>query len=275
MVSWPASRANANGVDTDRIRSLGVAVFQGQAVVDSRFVAKPEQAAPFTSLPAGQYRVAVLARQTADASGPVVGAVGIPLTVEGDKTVEVRFSLTTPIDHIEMYPPVMTLDAFATDQFVLTARDASEGVVLADAGALRFATTDPAVATAVSPGVVTAGVVGGSVTIRATDVTIGKSAQATVVVRPPPTVTVLPTTAAVLPQGGLRFESYVFGPSDPTVVWSVKEGASGGTVTPDGVYTAPATRGVYHVVATSVASPRQKATATVTVGSGSIGVGVH
>lgn len=41
--------------------------------------------------------------------------------------------------------------------------------------------------------------------------------------------------------------------------------AGGGTITPTGLYTAPATAGTFHVVATSVADPTKSATATVTV----------
>jgi hypothetical protein len=48
------------------------------------------------------------------------------------------------------------------------------------------------------------------------------------------------------------------------VTWSVQE-AGGGTVSAAGVYTAPATTGTYHVVATSVADTTKNATATVTV----------
>src|SRR5262249_18643120 len=48
------------------------------------------------------------------------------------------------------------------------------------------------------------------------------------------------------------------------VTWSVQE-AGGGTVDSSGRYTAPATLGTYHVVATSVADPSKNAAATVSV----------
>jgi hypothetical protein len=48
------------------------------------------------------------------------------------------------------------------------------------------------------------------------------------------------------------------------VTWSIVE-AGGGQVSASGLYTAPATLGTYHVVATSVASPAATAQATVTV----------
>lgn len=78
------------------------------------------------------------------------------------------------------------------------------------------------------------------------------------------TVTVSPATLTLVPEGTATFTANVTGTGDPTVTWSVQE-ANGGDITPDGVYTAPATEGVYHVVATSNADPTQSDTATVTV----------
>jgi hypothetical protein len=51
------------------------------------------------------------------------------------------------------------------------------------------------------------------------------------------------------------------------VIWSVEEGATGGSVSDTGTYTAPPAMGVYHVIATSKADPSKSATATVSVGT--------
>ena len=51
------------------------------------------------------------------------------------------------------------------------------------------------------------------------------------------------------------------------VTWSVAEGASGGSITSAGVYTAPASPGVFHVVATSTSQPQQVVSSRVTVGA--------
>jgi len=53
--------------------------------------------------------------------------------------------------------------------------------------------------------------------------------------------------------------------SDSTVSWSIGEGSAGGTITDTGVYTAPATEGQYHVIATSKADSAKSASAIVTV----------
>jgi uncharacterized protein YjdB len=92
-----------------------------------------------------------------------------------------------------------------------------------------------------------------------------KLAQATIVVVP--SVTVAPTSAVTTLRKTLALSAAVLGPSDTSVRWSVTE-PGGGTVSANGLYTAPATPGVFHVVAESVADPRQKATVTITVQSG-------
>jgi hypothetical protein len=63
----------------------------------------------------------------------------------------------------------------------------------------------------------------------------------------------------------VSFVANVTNAADKAVTWSVKEGASGGAITPAGVYTAPATVGIYHVVATSKADPTKSDTVGVQV----------
>jgi hypothetical protein len=78
-------------------------------------------------------------------------------------------------------------------------------------------------------------------------------------------VTVSPSGAPVDVCGTQTFTATVVGTTNTAVTWSVQEGASGGTITAAGVYTAPSTPGTYHVVATSQADATASGTATVTV----------
>jgi hypothetical protein len=80
----------------------------------------------------------------------------------------------------------------------------------------------------------------------------------------PTPVRVSPDTVTVNPSASANFSA--LGPDNTAmpVTWSVVE-ANGGTVTAQGVYTAPAIAGTYHVRATSVADTTQSATATVNV----------
>ena len=78
-------------------------------------------------------------------------------------------------------------------------------------------------------------------------------------------VTIVPNTIGVRHDGTLSFSASVNGSNNVNLIWSVKEGASGGTISDKGSYIAPSAPGIYHVVATSQADPSKNATATVTV----------
>jgi hypothetical protein len=78
------------------------------------------------------------------------------------------------------------------------------------------------------------------------------------------TVTISPLKATLFASETQIFVATVVGGGDRTVAWSVDE-EDGGTVTNQGLYTAPKVQGMYHVTATSNASPQQRAVATVTV----------
>ena len=62
-----------------------------------------------------------------------------------------------------------------------------------------------------------------------------------------------------------QFTATVTGTTNTSVTWHVEQGDRGGTITADGLYTAPSTPGTYHVVVTSMADRSKSATATVTV----------
>ena len=79
-------------------------------------------------------------------------------------------------------------------------------------------------------------------------------------------VAIVPSTATVPEGGSLSFHAMVNGVADTSVTWSVQVGATGGSITSSGVYTAPNTLGTYSVLATSVADPTASASAVVTIG---------
>lgn len=69
---------------------------------------------------------------------------------------------------------------------------------------------------------------------------------------PAVTMRVAPRSANVVAGGSVAFTATVLGTADQRVTWST----SGGSVSAQGVYTAPSTAGTYLVTATSVADPR-------------------
>ncbi len=102
----------------------------------------------------------------------------------------------------------------------------------------------------------------------ASDSTVYGTAVVTVsaTAQPVVTVSVNPATATAVAGGTASFSAQVGGTSNGAVTWAVAE-AGGGSVSTSGTYTAPATPGTYHVVATSQADGTKSASATVTVTS--------
>lgn len=62
-------------------------------------------------------------------------------------------------------------------------------------------------------------------------------------------ITVSPTKATLKPGEAKAFSAKVEGTEDKEVVWTVQEGAKGGTIDKKGQYTAPEEVGTFHVVA--------------------------
>jgi len=83
--------------------------------------------------------------------------------------------------------------------------------------------------------------------------------------QPPVIVTVQPPSATVPLGGAQPFMANVTGTAIAGVLWSIREGAAGGTIDSQGNYTAPQVAGTYHVVATSAADSSSSGTAVVTV----------
>jgi len=84
---------------------------------------------------------------------------------------------------------------------------------------------------------------------------------------PPPevSISISPARAQTTTSGALSFIAIVTGTTDTEAMWSVADGAAGGTIDSHGLYTAPPTAGTYHVIATAHGDPNKSATAEVTV----------
>jgi hypothetical protein len=144
------------------------------------------------------------------------------------------------------------------------------GTTTGQSTAVTWSVQEAGGGTVSSTGVYTAPATTGTYHVVATSVAdTSKKNSATVTVAPPPpiAVSVAPGVASVLPSGTATFTATVTGTTgvqSTAVTWSVQE-AGGGTVSPAGVYVAPATMGTYHVVATSAADTTKTGTSTVTV----------
>src|SRR5690242_14381439 len=83
----------------------------------------------------------------------------------------------------------------------------------------------------------------------------------------PPAVGPLAVQPASAQLSANQRQQFVLSPSTVQVSWKVAE-TNGGSITQAGLYTAPATSGVFHVVATSTTNTGISAQATVTVDTG-------
>ena len=83
-------------------------------------------------------------------------------------------------------------------------------------------------------------------------------------------VAVRPAVVRLKPGESQVIEGAVVGSENTALIWRVQEGTAGGVVTAvnasQAKYTAPATPGNYHVIATSKADESKSATVTVSVG---------
>jgi hypothetical protein len=78
-------------------------------------------------------------------------------------------------------------------------------------------------------------------------------------------VSISPPNDVLGPLGVRTFSAAVNTSLNPSVTWSVQEGAAGGAINANGQYTAPNMTGLFHVVATSVQEPAKNATAKITI----------
>ena len=99
----------------------------------------------------------------------------------------------------------------------------------------------------------------------------GHSTRATTTFTLEPVTVELVTVRHVVPVGGTAvLQASVAHAVNTAVSWAVVEGRVCGTVGTDGLYTAPAARGLCHVAAASVVAPNARAVATIQVFTGDI-----
>jgi hypothetical protein len=162
---------------------------------------------------------------------------------------------------------------------------ANQSVRVNQTKALLFAAMDAdSNIVAVSPGSETVSIVDGQELLAVADsqmtgVTVGKamvvvsidghpSLPTSVDVVPDVRIFITPTTVSMPINGSKAFTALVTGTNNNLVHWRVSEGTVGGTITADGLYTAPSTRGTYHVVVGSDFDTALEATAVVSVQAG-------
>lgn len=249
--------------------SVTVTFYQGTTALFSQTVARPSSgstsALTFDSLPTGTLNVGAVAFPNADGTGTAQASAATTAAISAGQTTAIGLTMASTIASLGATPASPSVAVGATTALVATAKDASGNAVLTSA--LSWSSSDTSVATVSSSGVVT-GIAAGGATVTVTESESGKAASVTVTVNGLVSVALSPASATLSVRGTQSFSAVVANSTNQSATWLVSEGASGGTVSSAGLYTAPATAGTYHVVATSVADPTKLATATVTVQSG-------
>ena len=194
----------------------------------------------------------------------VAGTYTVTATSVADTTKKASAQVTVGAVGISITPASVSLEQGATTTFSATVTGTSTTEV-------KWSVEGTGNGTISSSGAYTAPSKEGTFTVIATSVADPtKKASAQVMVAPV-TVTISPATASIEQGASTMFSATVTGTSNTEVKWSV-EGAGNGTITTTGAYTAPNKAGTFTVIATSVASPTQKATAQVTVSPVSVSV---
>lgn len=196
---------------------------------------------------------------------PPSGAVTVTATAQADSTKSGTAAVTVlPAISVTVTPATASVNAKLTQQFQATVNNNSDQTV-------AWAVTGGAAnGTITASGLYTAPATppSGAVTITATSqADASKSGTATVTVLSAVAVTVNPAAAQVYANQTQQFTAAVANTSDASVTWAVTGGASNGTITQAGLYTAPATppSGAVTVTATSQLDPTAAGSAQVTV----------
>ena len=161
---------------------------------------------------------------------------------------------SAPVVAVSISPGSASLLTDGTQQFTANVTGTSNTAV-------TWSTTGGSVSTG---GLYTAPATAGTYTVTATsqaDTTKYASATVTVTSAPVVAVSISPSSASLLTGGTQQFTATITGTSNTAVTWST----TGGIVSSDGLYTAPATAGTYSVTATSQADTTKSASAMVAV----------
>lgn len=281
-VVWPSRVDHTDAPYIARAtQSLVVSIDDGHGYRQTQTVERPADNSPssvmFSSVPAGAIMVAIQAMPHANGTGIALTSATVVATILNRQMTVVSTDLSSTITKVTLDHAPSYVHASETAQLIATARNAEEAVVPVPAQPNRFrwSSSASAVAEVNQYGVLTAHTAG-TTTVSAMERETGITGTIDVIVEPANgmlvinvvsgdvSVTMEPATVTIVTEGIAFFTARVEGVPNQAVFWSVQE-ANGGTITKDGLYTAPSTPGTYHVVAASIADETKTAMATVWV----------
>jgi hypothetical protein len=159
---------------------------------------------------------------------------------------------------VSISPPTANVIQGGTQSFTAKVTNTSNSAV-------NWTVQEGAGGSITSMGVYTAPNKGGSFHVIATSQADTSKSSTAIATVPPVAVSLNQTDVTIDVGNQFTFIANVTGTVNTAVSWAIQEGASGGSITSSGIYTAPGTHGTFHVIMTSQADTTQKVTATVTV----------
>lgn len=279
-INWPArSRGTLTGLSSALSAKI-VLVHAGVSGQDITFIVDRPSAAAVVSqtytAPAdafiGTWEVQVGFYAQSEGNGDLVGSADANLTMGADGNLP-DIATTGRIHSVEVGDGQSIL-ADAQADLTFTARGEGGEVIAVTPGSAFFTVTNGADRLEFVNGFAH-GLLPGMATVTAAVDGVA-SLPVSVKVTSNAVVAVTPAMATVSVGETVAFSATVSGARGTLVKWSLQEGSSGGTVTTEnstGVYTAPVTPGVYHLIATSLFDPDRKAVVPITVQAGGANVG--
>lgn len=208
----------------------------------------------------GEWQVIIRFFAEPNGGGALVGVAQVTGAIQTDGTGIGNISAQQQAVQSVVVSPGQSVFVGETKELAFSARDTAGGIVAVSPGSVQFRLAEASDRAQVNAAGVITGAAPG--TVRVIAVVDGReSAPQTVAVNSHAAVTITaPAAPPTVPVGaGVGFAASVANAPNGAVVWSVQEGAAGGTIAPNGVYTAPQTAGTYHVIATSVYDPAKSA----------------
>lgn len=191
------------------------------------------------------------------------GTFHVVATSQADSTKSATATVTVPSVSVAISPSAAMVDQGATASFGATV----SGTVI-NTSVTWSVQEGTAGGTVSSVGLYTAPQASGTFHLVATSQADPTKSGVSTITVPVVTVSVSPMSDTLGPNGSRTFVATIHGITvnpNPNVIWSVEEGAAGGSITSGGIYTAPTTTGTFHVVAVDIANPTVSSEAIVTV----------
>lgn len=260
-------------------QSLVIRVENGTGFTQTQVVprkATKSTTVTFADVPIGAVVITVIAYPNLDGTGTVLANADAVATILSQQTTKVIMDLNSTISQVLIDPSPVESMVDVANSLVASARDAEGNIVavMPQPNGFYWTSSDASILQIDQKGILKP-LAEGNVVITAMERETGITGTARCVIKPGVgklqvilvsdiIVTVEPAAASIMANGLVLCSASVAGVPNQAVTWSVQE-VGGGTVTDEGIYHAPTTPGIYHVIATSVADTRRKAIATVTV----------